>query len=92
MHQYTEKEKLEWLADWKTSKISAKSFAEDKPFNVSSLRYWERKFKSTSEPTFIQVVPERSSISPYARLTYPTGETLDIFTPVPSDYIKGLLT
>jgi len=92
MHQYTEKEKLEWLADWKTSKVSAKLFAEDKPFSVSSLRYWERKFKSAGESSFIQLIPEQPKVSPYARLTYPSGVTLDIYTPVTSDYIKGLLT
>lgn len=93
MRQYTEKEKLNWLADWQTSGVSAKSFAKDKPFSVSSLRYWKRKFKSSSaSSSFVQVIPELPKISPYAKLSYPSGITLEVYSPVSADYFKTLLT
>lgn len=92
MQKYSEHQKLNWLTEWKASGLSPKKFAEGKPFSPSSLNYWNRKLKSASESSsFIQVIPELPKVNPYAKLTYPTGVTLEIFAPVTSDYFKALL-
>lgn len=91
MHHYTEQEKHEWLSKWKASGKSAKSFAEGKPLSASSLHYWNRKFKSANESSFIQVVADQPRTSPYARLTYPSGVILEIYDSVTPEYFKGLL-
>jgi len=91
MQQYTKEEKLGWLGDWKTSRLSAKSFAEDKPFSASSLNYWNRKFNPASKSSFIQVIADQSEASPFARLTYPSGVILEIYDSVAPEYFNGLL-
>lgn len=92
MQQYTEQQKLQWLSDWKASGASATSFAKDKPFSVSSLRYWDRKFNNSSEPSFIQVIADKAkAATAYARLTFPSGIILEINATVPPEYLKGLL-
>ena len=92
MQNYKKSQKLDWLEEWKASGLSTKRFAEGKPFSASSLNYWNRNFKSNSESSsFIQVIPELPKMVPYAKLTYPSGTTLEFFTPVTSDYFKGLL-
>jgi len=91
MQKYTEQQKLQWLSDWKASGASAKTFAKDKPFSTSSLRYWDRKFNPTSDSSFIQVIPQRTIATPYARFSYPSGVTLEIYRSVPPEYIKSLL-
>jgi len=91
MRQYTKQEKQEWLAEWKTSGVSANTFAEDKPFSPSSLQYWKRKFKSTPQSSFIQVIPDTTTNSPYVRITYPSGIVLDLFSVVNLAEVKGLV-
>lgn len=90
--RYKKTQKLNWLAEWQSSGLPAKKFAEGKPFSASSLNYWNRNIKSTSESSsFIQVIPDLIKMTPYAKLTYPSGIILEFFTPVPCDYFKGLL-
>jgi hypothetical protein len=91
MPHYTEQEKLGWLESWKTSGLSAISFSKDKSFSASSLNYWKRKIRSATESSFIQVIPNKTIMPPYVRLTYPSGVVLEFYTPVKSEYIKGLL-
>ncbi len=91
MQQYTKQEKLGWLEDWKTSGLSARTFAEDKPFSASSLNYWKGKFKPATKSSFIQVIADQSKTSPYARLTYPSGVILEIYDSVAPEYFNGLL-
>jgi hypothetical protein len=93
MQNYNKSQKLKWLTDWKASGLSTKKFAEGKPFSPSSLNYWNRKYKPNSDASsFIHVIPGLPKMTPYAKLTYPSGVTLEIYSPVASDYFEGLLT
>ncbi len=91
MNYYTTQEKREWLKSWKSSGQSAKSFSKDKPFSASSLRYWKGKMGFSAPSSFIQVIPDDSGTTSYAKLRYPSGVVLEFYTPVESQYLKGLL-
>jgi len=91
MRQYTSREKADWLAAWKASGQTAVAFSKDKPFSVSSLRYWDRTTTPERAAEFIAIRTESMTAQPKLRLTYPSGIILEIFDTIDSETVKALL-
>jgi hypothetical protein len=56
----------ERILAWKHSGLSAHDFARGQPFQVSTLRWWASRLRSTSAPRFVRVVSSPAPPQPDA--------------------------
>lgn len=94
MRQYTQEEKDKWLREWEQAGGSAKSFAAERPFSASSLRYWKNKEVKPmgSGRNFIKVISSPVKDNRNYKMSFPSGVVLEMNELPGIEKLKAIIT
>ena len=87
----------ELFTNWQQSGLSKASFCHREGISKASFYYWSKKFAtdlpaSNSPVGFSRIeVADPVLPTPLARITYPSGISVELFGPLDPDRIKALL-
>jgi transposase-like protein len=96
MKTITKETYQELYQKWHGSGLSMSSFAAQEGISRTTFYYWCNKFTKIktnreAKASFSLISPAASSNESLVRITYPTGVSIEFFSPIDPDIIKKLL-